>query len=79
MRLLTGSVVVCLVLAALGSAPAATPPAVPTDLAWHDVTTWGVEGRGWADQERKRWFDRFPAKAAAFEPVLREALGLAGQ
>lgn len=33
------------------------------DLAWHDVTKWGVEGRGWADQERKRWFDRFPAKA----------------
>ena len=30
---------------------------------WHDVADWGVEGRGWADQERKRWFDRFPAKA----------------
>ena len=30
---------------------------------WRDVTEWGVEGRGWADQERKRWFDRFPAKA----------------
>ena len=33
------------------------------DVGWHDVTKWGVEGRGWADQERKRWFDRFPAKA----------------
>ncbi len=33
------------------------------DVAWHDVTKWGVEGRGWGDQERKRWFDRFPAKA----------------
>lgn len=33
------------------------------NLDWHDVTKWGVEGRGWADQERKRWFDRFPAKA----------------
>ncbi len=32
-------------------------------IAWHDVTTWGVEGRGWADQERQRYFDRFPAKA----------------
>ncbi len=30
---------------------------------WHDVTEWGVEGRGWDGQERKRWFDRFPAKA----------------
>ena len=30
---------------------------------WRDVTEWGVEGRGWTDQERKRWFDRFPAKA----------------
>lgn len=33
------------------------------DAEWHDVTKWGVEGRGWADQERKRWFDRLPAKA----------------
>jgi hypothetical protein len=48
--------------------PAAKPappkaPAIPADVAWHDVTKWGVEGRGWGDQERKRWFDRFPAKA----------------
>jgi len=43
-----------------------TPPragGIPADTAWHDVTKWGVEGRGWGDQERKRWFDRFPAKA----------------
>lgn len=38
-------------------------PTVPADAQWQDVTTWGVEGRGWGDQERKRWFDRFPAKA----------------
>ena len=38
-------------------------PVIPADAQWHDVTTWGVEGRGWGDQERKRWFDRFPAKA----------------
>lgn len=49
-------------------APALTPakpkgPTIPADAQWHDVTTWGVEGRGWEDQERKRWFDRFPAKA----------------
>jgi hypothetical protein len=30
---------------------------------WHDVTQWGVEGRGWGDQERFRWYDRFPEKA----------------
>ena len=33
------------------------------NVTWHDVTRWGVEGRAWGDQERKRWFDRFPAKA----------------
>ena len=33
------------------------------ETQWRDVTEWGVEGRGWADQERKRWFDRFPTKA----------------
>ena len=32
-------------------------------IQWHDVTQWGVEGRGWVDQERSKWFDRFPAKA----------------
>ncbi len=46
-------------------APAAKPkgPTIPADAQWHDVTTWGVEGRGWGEQERKRWFDRLPAKA----------------
>ena len=32
-------------------------------LEWHDVTTWGVEGRAWTDLDRKRWFDRLPAVA----------------
>lgn len=32
-------------------------------LSWHDVTTWGVEGRVLPDAERKRWFDRLPADA----------------
>jgi hypothetical protein len=51
------------------AAPSATPttatpaPAIPADAQWRDVKTWGVEGRGWGDQERKRWFDRLPAKA----------------
>lgn len=46
-------------------APAAKPkgPTIPADAKWQDVTTWGVEGRGWGDQERLRWFDRLPAKA----------------
>jgi hypothetical protein len=39
------------------------PAAQPLPLAWHDVTTWGVEGRAFGDLERKRWFDRFPASA----------------
>ncbi len=33
------------------------------NLTWHDVTTWGVEGREWGNEERLRWFDRFPAAA----------------
>ena len=41
---------------------AATPPAEPP-LTWHDVTTWGVEGRAFGDLERNRWFDRLPAIA----------------
>ena len=32
-------------------------------LAWYDVTTWGLEGRILPDQERQRWFDRFPSSA----------------
>ncbi len=37
--------------------------AVADNLAWHDVTTWGVEGREWTGLERLRWFDRLPAVA----------------
>jgi len=52
---------------ALAQAPKAPAkpkgPVVPADAEWHDVTKWGVEGRGWGDQERLRWFDRLPAKA----------------
>ena len=38
-------------------------PAADPELVWHDVTTWGVEGRGWETLDRKRYFDRLPAKA----------------
>lgn len=43
-------------------APKKTAPPEPA-LAWHDVTTWGVEGRAFGESERLRWFDRFPASA----------------
>jgi len=44
------------------SAPAATEIPEPL-LEWRDVTTVGVEGRAWNDEERLRWFDRFPSAA----------------
>ncbi len=33
------------------------------NLEWHDVTTWGLEGRILPDQSRLKWFDRLPASA----------------
>ena len=50
------------------TAPAPATTVAPTGpdepvLEWHDVTTWGVEGRAWPQLERKRWFDRLPAVA----------------
>ncbi|MHB8974195.1 MAG: SGNH/GDSL hydrolase family protein [Pirellulaceae bacterium] len=54
----------------MGSAACATGLLLPRiarsaepEIVWHDVTTWGVEGRGWETLERKRYFDRLPAKA----------------
>ena len=32
-------------------------------LDWHDVSTWGVEGRILPSAKRLRWFDRLPADA----------------
>ena len=32
-------------------------------LSWHDVTSWGVEGRILPHNQRERWFDRFPSAA----------------
>ncbi len=40
----------------------------PAAIRWYDVTSWGVEGRGWTDEERQRYFDRLPAKAEATVP-----------
>jgi hypothetical protein len=36
-----------------------------SELVWHDVTEWGVEGRILPDAPRERWFDRFPVSAKA--------------
>jgi len=46
----------------LDPALAASEPAAD-GLEWHDVTTWGVEGRILPEQERTNWFDRLPAAA----------------
>jgi hypothetical protein len=60
---------------------AATKQAVEPPLRWHDVTTWGVEGRAWTEMERKRWFDRMPAVAdgkvtAAVWNLSRDSAGM---
>jgi hypothetical protein len=44
------------------AAPKATP-APPPKLDWYNVTEWGVEGRAWVDEPRKRWFQRLPDAA----------------
>ena len=56
--------------------------AAPPSVKWHDVTTWGVEGRLWGDEERVRWFDRFPAAAEKTVPenvwnLSRDSAGMA--
>lgn len=32
-------------------------------LNWHNPETWGVEGRCWPDEPRKRYYDRLPGSA----------------
>ena len=56
--------------------------AAPPTVEWHDVTSWGVEGRLWEDEERLRWFDRFPATAEQTVPpdvwsLSRDSAGMA--
>jgi hypothetical protein len=56
--------------------------AAPPTVEWHDVTSWGVEGRLWEDEERLRWFDRFPAAAEKTVPpdvwtLSRDSAGMA--
>jgi hypothetical protein len=69
-HLLAGAFLLATVLSPLcGAEPATknTPPAAKKapepQLTWHDVTTWGVEGRAFGEMERLRWFDRFPSVA----------------
>src|SRR5687768_8164931 len=43
-------------------APATTQATtIPADAVWHDVRSWGVEGRAFTDVES--YFDRLPARA----------------
>lgn len=43
----------------------------PQKIQWHNPTEWGAEGRAWEEDERKRWYDRLPAKA---EGVVTDAV-----
>lgn len=43
------------------------PTRAPRATVWHDVASWGVEGRGWSDTAA--FFDRLPARA---EGVVRD-------
>lgn len=76
MKPFLANIILLIVVTMATAAPVPAKPAgapakqavIPADVAWHDVTKWGVEGRAWGDQERKRWFDRFPAKAEGKVP-----------
>ena len=46
---------------ALGDPTTPPKPKIEDGLAWYDVSTWGVEGKGWTDT--KRYYDRLPAGA----------------
>jgi len=61
--------------------PAAAKPAPPKPPVWHDVAPF-VEGRGWADEKRSRYYDRFPAVAEGKVPapvwdLSRDSAGMA--
>jgi len=59
---------------AAASAAATAGASLEDGVAWYDVTDWGVEGRILPEQERLRWFDRFPA--AAEKSVTKNVWGL---
>src|SRR5688572_16987360 len=43
------------------AAPGSTDPTIEAGVAWYDVSSWGVEGKGWTDTGR--FYDRLPARA----------------
>lgn len=47
----------------------AQAPKAEDDFVWHDVSSWGVEGQGWAAENLKARYDRLPAKA---EKIVRQ-------
>ena len=49
--------------ASLIAARAAETGAEQSKLNWNDVRDWGVEGKGWAESETEKYFDRLPARA----------------
>jgi GDSL-like lipase/acylhydrolase family protein/SGNH-like hydrolase/esterase family protein len=62
------------------AAPGSADPTIEAGVAWYDVSSWGVEGKGWADTGR--FYDRLPARAEAMVrgPVWtlsRQSAGLA--
>ncbi|XOV70334.1 MAG: SGNH/GDSL hydrolase family protein [Verrucomicrobiota bacterium] len=59
--------IACILLAITLPAKAQTT----VNIVWHDPSEWGVEGRGWEQEARKRWYDRLPAKA---EGVVTDAV-----
>lgn len=59
------SVVAAASVPAVASAPVAATdladPVIEDGVAWYDVSSWGVEGKGWSDTGR--FYDRLPARA----------------
>jgi hypothetical protein len=50
-------------IAAIGNSVGQESPKDDKGVAWHDIRTLTVEGRGWPENELKSPFDRLPAKA----------------
>src|SRR3954453_3299635 len=42
--------------------------ATAANVVWHNPEQWGVEGRCWPDEPRKRYYDRLPASAEGKVP-----------
>lgn len=64
------------------SAAWAQNPRPAEAVDWSEPREWGVEGRGWEDQPRLRYYDRFPAKAEQMVPdavwrLSRDSAGMA--